>query len=158
MWILSILVFVLIFSSLIVVHEWGHFRAARWAGVRAEEFAVGFGKKIFGWKRGETDFRINAVPFGGYVKMTGELMGDDANPDPRSFGAAKLYKRMVITLAGVVMNFLFAIVLLTMLFAHGTEPILVSQADVERAKASGQITIIENENGEKEFTIEEIKF
>jgi len=128
--IFSILAFLLIFSTLIIVHEFGHYYAAIKSGVKVEEFGLGMGKKLFGYKRGETEFTLNLIPFGGFVRMLGE---EDDSKDPRSFGQAKLWKRMVITLAGVFMNFVMAIAFLTILFTAGTDPILVSQADVERA-------------------------
>ncbi len=134
--IFSILAFLLIFSTLIIVHEFGHYYAAIKSGVKVEEFGLGMGKKLFGYKKGETEFTLNMIPFGGFVRMLGE---EDESKDPRSFGQAKLWKRMVITLAGVFMNFVMAITFLTILFTVGTDPILVSQADVERAYDNGKL-------------------
>lgn len=134
--IFSILAFLLIFSTLIIVHEFGHYYAAIRAGVKVEEFGLGMGKKLLGKKYGETEFTLNLIPFGGFVRMLGE---EDDNKDPRSFSQAKLHHRMIITLAGVFMNFVMAIAFLTILFTVGTNPILVSQADVERAYDNGLI-------------------
>ncbi len=133
---LSILAFIIIFSTLIIVHEWGHYIAAIKSGVRVEEFGLGFGKKIWGYKKGETEFTINAIPFGGFVRMLGE---EESSDDPRSFEQVSLLKRMWITLNGVVMNWLFAIVALTILFVHGVHPILVSQTDIQRAIDAGYL-------------------
>ncbi len=149
--IFSILAFLLIFSTLIIVHEFGHYYAAIKSGVKVEEFGLGMGKKLFGYKRGETEFTLNIIPFGGFVRMLGE---EEDSKDPRSFGQADLWKRMVITLAGVFMNFVMAITFLTVLFTVGTDPILVSQADVERAYDRGEIAF--TVNGER-MTPEEIK-
>lgn len=149
--IFSILAFLLIFSTLIIVHEFGHYYAAIKSGVKVEEFGLGMGKKLFGYKRGETEFTLNMIPFGGFVRMLGE---EDDSKDPRSFGQAALWKRMVITLAGVFMNFVMAITFLTILFTVGTDPILVSQADVERAYDNGEIAF--TVNGER-MTPDEIK-
>lgn len=132
----SVLVFLLIFSTLIIVHEFGHYYAAIKSGVKVEEFGLGMGKKLYGYQRGETEFTLNLIPFGGFVRMLGE---EDDSKDPRSFSQAKLLNRMVITLAGVFMNFVLAITFLTVLFTVGTDPILVSQSDVERAYDSGVI-------------------
>jgi regulator of sigma E protease len=147
----SILAFLLIFSTLIIVHEFGHYYAAIKSGVKVEEFGLGMGKKLYGYQRGETEFTLNLIPFGGFVRMLGE---EDDSTDPRSFGQAKLWKRMVITLAGVFMNFVMAITFLTILFTVGTDPILVSQADVERAYDNEVIAF--SVNGER-MTPDEIK-
>lgn len=136
MLIFSILAFLVIFSLLIIVHEFGHYYAAIKSGVKVEEFGLGMGKKLYGYQRGETEFTLNAIPFGGFVRMLGE---EDASNDPRSFSRAPLLNRMVITLAGVFMNFVMAITFLTILFTAGTKPILVSQNDVERAYDQGLV-------------------
>ena len=65
------LIFAFILGLLIVVHEAGHFFMARRLGVRVEEFAFGFGPKLWGWKKGDTEYRVCAIPLGGYVKMAG---------------------------------------------------------------------------------------
>ncbi len=154
--ILSFIAFLIIFSSLILVHEFGHFYAARKSGVKVLEFALGMGKKIWGVKKGETEYNIRAVPFGGFVQMLGE---EEKSDDPRSFEKAKLWKRMMITLAGVAMNFAMAILVLTLLFTVGTNPILVSKADVEKAEAAGIIKMSEpDEEGKREILdIQQIK-
>jgi len=147
----SVLVFLLIFSTLIIVHEFGHYYAAIKSGVKVEEFGLGMGKKLYGYQRGETEFTLNLIPFGGFVRMLGE---EDDSKDPRSFSQAKLLNRMMITLAGVFMNFVLAITFLTVLFTVGTDPILVSQSDVERAYDSGVIAF--NVDGER-MSPDEIK-
>src|SRR2546423_15619697 len=63
---------VLVLGVMILVHEWGHFIVARLFGVRVDVFSIGFGPRVFGWKRGATDYRVSALPFGGYVRMAGE--------------------------------------------------------------------------------------
>ncbi len=139
----SILVFFVIFSILILIHEFGHYYAAIKSGVKVEEFGLGMGKKLYGKKYGETEFTFNAVPFGGFVRMLGE---EETSKDPRSFGQAPLLNRMIITLAGVFMNFVLAIGLLTILFTIGTNPILVSKQDIDRAHEKGWIEF-QNEAG-----------
>ena len=69
---MSLIIFILVLSALVIVHEWGHYVAARYFGVKVERFSVGFGKKLWSRKRGDTDFMICAIPLGGYVKMAGE--------------------------------------------------------------------------------------
>ena len=79
--------FVVMLGVMIVVHELGHFWAALSVGVKVETFSFGFGPRLFGFRRGETDFRVSAIPFGGYVRMLGEQPGDEKAIDPRSFQA-----------------------------------------------------------------------
>ena len=114
------------FSLIVFVHELGHFLAAKWAGVRVERFAVGFGRELVGFTRGETRYSFNVLPLGGYVKMlgqedfvvdkTGELK---VKEDPRSFTNKSVAKRMVIVCAGVVMNLIFAAVAFTIVAMVG---------------------------------------
>ncbi|HVH61082.1 MAG TPA: site-2 protease family protein, partial [Candidatus Sulfotelmatobacter sp.] len=68
--------FVLVLGILILVHEWGHFIVARFFGVRVDVFSIGFGPRLFGWKRGATDYRVSAIPLGGYVRMAGQDLSD----------------------------------------------------------------------------------
>ncbi len=135
--------FILMFSFLIIIHECGHFWAARWAGVKVLEFGVGFGKKVWGWKRGDTEYNLNLIPFGGFVRMLGE---EERSKDPRSFEQAPLYKRVIITVGGVFMNFLSAILLLTFLFTIGTNPILVTKDDIKGAYEDGYFGYQKDEN------------
>lgn len=117
-----LLQFLIGLGIVVIVHEFGHFMAAKWAGIKVEEFAVGFGKKLWGLQRGETLYRINAVPLGGYVKMLGQ---DDLNPgasapdDPRSWQAAPARKKMVVLAAGVAMNIVFALVVFVIVYLVG---------------------------------------
>ena len=136
MTILGFLAFLLIFSFLIFIHEFGHFIVARKSGVKVLEFGMGMGKKILGKKVGETEYTINLIPFGGFIRMLGE---EEKSDDPRSFECASLWKRMGITLAGVFMNFVFAILGFTILFSVGTSPILVSENDIRDAYEKGTI-------------------
>src|SRR5579862_6688526 len=82
---------------MILIHELGHFWAARFFDVRVEAFSFGFGPRLFGFQRGETDFRFSLILFGGYVKMAGEQMGEEeVNADPRSLGAKPRWQRLII--------------------------------------------------------------
>jgi regulator of sigma E protease len=102
---------------MILIHELGHFWAARFFDVRVEAFSFGFGPRLFGFRRGETDFRFSAILFGGYVKMAGEQPGEDST-DPRSFAAKPRWQRLIIAFAGPGMNIILAVALLTGLFMH----------------------------------------
>jgi regulator of sigma E protease len=102
---------------MIMIHELGHYWAARFFDVKVETFSFGFGPRLFGFRRGETDFRFSAILFGGYVKMLGEQPGDDsAAGDPRSFQSKPRWQRLVIAAAGPFMNIVLAVALLTGLF------------------------------------------
>lgn len=105
----TIIIFILILGILIFVHEFGHFIVAKKNGVKVEEFGFGFPPRIFGVKRGETVYSINAIPLGGFVRALGED-GSETN-NPRSFAAKKVWQRALILVAGVAMNFLFAVIL-----------------------------------------------
>jgi len=103
----------IVLGFMILIHEFGHFAAAKYFGVRVEQFAIGFGKRLVGFRRGGTDYRINALPLGGYVKMSGENPMDDRTGDPGEFLSHPRWQRFVIALAGPAMNVMLAIVLLT---------------------------------------------
>jgi regulator of sigma E protease len=119
---MSILIFLLILLLVVVVHEFGHFIVAKKSGIRVDEFSFGFPPKIIGKKIGETNYNINAVPFGGYVKIYGEdgneetLNEEDAK---RSFIGKPKWNRALVLIAGVTMNFILAWFLLTIGFMSG---------------------------------------
>ncbi len=129
MTLLSIVVFVFIFSLLILIHEWGHFAAARKSGVQVDEFGIGLPPRIWGVKKGETLYSINAIPFGGFVRMLGEDGSAKAKKNKRSFFNQSLGKQAFIVSAGVVMNLLLAWVLLTGGFIFGMEPLIATTDD-----------------------------
>jgi regulator of sigma E protease len=102
-----------ILGFMILIHEFGHFAVAKLLGVRVEQFAIGFGTRLIGFKKGETDYRINLLPLGGYVKMSGENPMDERTGDPREFLSHSRWHRFLIAIAGPAMNILLAIGLLT---------------------------------------------
>jgi len=106
---------------LIFMHELGHFLAARLFHVRVETFSLGFGPRIAGWRRGETDYRISAIPLGGYVKMAGEYgdFDDDDVLDPDDLASKPIWQRFVIFSGGVVVNFLLAFLIFPIAFGAG---------------------------------------
>jgi regulator of sigma E protease len=110
---------VILLGVMILIHELGHFWAALAVGVKVETFSLGFGPRLFGFKRGETDFRVSAIPIGGYVRMLGELPGDETAGDPRSFQAKARWQRAIVIIAGPLMNILLAIAIVTGLYMHG---------------------------------------
>ena len=101
---------------MILLHEAGHYFAARWFDVRVEVFSFGFGPRLFGFKSGETDFRFSLILYGGYVKMAGEQPTDENIDDPRAFLAKPRWQRMLIASAGPIMNLVLAVGLLTGIF------------------------------------------
>ena len=101
-----------ILGFMILIHEFGHYAVAKLLGVRVEQFAIGFGKRLVGFRKGETDYRINAIPLGGYVKMSGENPMDHHTDDPREFLNHPRWHRFLIAIAGPSMNILLAVLLL----------------------------------------------
>ena len=102
-----------VLGFMILIHEWGHYAAAKLLGVRVEVFSIGFGKRLIGFRRGDTDYRIAAIPLGGYVKMSGENPMDARTGDPAEFMSHPRWHRFIIAIAGPAMNILLAIGLLT---------------------------------------------
>lgn len=107
---ITALIFIAVIGVLVVVHELGHFIVAKRSGMKVEEFGFGFPPRLWGIKKGETTYSINAIPFGGFVKIYGEE-GEHRN-EPRSFSSKPISKRLKVIVAGVVMNFLLAVFLL----------------------------------------------
>jgi len=98
---------------LVLVHEFGHFVVAKLCGVRVETFSIGFGKRLFGFRRGDTDYRISLLPLGGYVKMAGELPIEKATGDQGEYASHPRWQRILIACAGPAANFFLALLLLT---------------------------------------------
>src|SRR5690348_1422677 len=117
----SLVAVVAVLGFMILIHEFGHYAVAKWLGVRVEQFAIGFGKRLIGFRRGETDYRINAIPLGGYVKMSGENPLDERTGDPREFLSHSRWHRFLIAIAGPAMNILLAILLLTGVYKFHSE-------------------------------------
>ena len=112
----SVVAVVGVLGFMILIHEFGHYAVAKLLGVRVEQFAIGFGKRLIGFRKGETDYRINAIPLGGYVKMSGENPMDQHTDDPREFLNHSRWHRFLIAIAGPAMNILLAIFLLTVVY------------------------------------------
>jgi regulator of sigma E protease len=112
----TVFVMGIVLGFMILIHEFGHFAAAKYFGVRVEQFAIGFGKRLLGFRRGETDYRINILPLGGYVKMSGENPMDERSDDPGEFLNHPRWQRFVIAIAGPFMNVLLAFCLWTGVF------------------------------------------
>jgi len=105
-----------VLGFMILIHEFGHYAAAKFFKVRVEVFSIGFGKRLLGFRRGETDYRISAIPLGGYVKMSGENPMDERTGDPGEFLNHPRWQRFIVALAGPAMNIVLAIGLLTVVY------------------------------------------
>src|SRR3979490_2362679 len=112
----NIIWLLVLIGVMILIHELGHFWAARYFDVGVEVFSFGFGPRLFGFRRGDTDYRFSLILFGGYVKMMGERPGDEDSADPRGFMTKPKWQRLIIAFAGPFMNIVLAVGLLTGLF------------------------------------------
>ena len=114
---LYIIIAILIFGILVATHELGHFASAKLLGVRVNEFAVGMGPALLKRQRGETLYSLRALPIGGFCALEGD---DEESADPRSFGRAAWWRKMVILCAGALMNFVTGVVIIAILYAPAT--------------------------------------
>jgi regulator of sigma E protease len=128
---ISIAAVAVVLGFMILIHEFGHYAVAKLLGVRVEQFAIGFGKRLFGIRKGDTDYRVNAIPLGGYVKMSGENPMDERTGDPAEFMSHPRWHRFLIAIAGPSMNILLAIFLLTAVYmVHYEYPVFLDQPAV----------------------------
>lgn len=157
------------FSLIVFVHELGHFAVAKWAGVRVDRFAIGFGRELFGFTKGETRYSFNVLPLGGYVKMLGQEDFDDKSEelkfkdDPSSFANKPVGHRMAIVSAGVIMNILFACFLFMLVFMKGMKAEPPKIAFVEPDSPADQAGILPGDivkevNGERILEYKELQF
>ena len=119
--VITILAVSVVLGIMVLVHEWGHFIVAKAFGVRVEIFSIGFGPRLWGYKKGDTDYRISGLPLGGYVKMAGDNPLEDRRGDPDEFLSKPRWQRVLIALAGPAMNIILAVVLLTGIYLHGSK-------------------------------------
>lgn len=104
-----IVVFVLVLGAMVVIHEFGHFIVAKYFGIRVDVFSVGFGKRLWGVKKGDTDYRLSLIPLGGYVKMAGENLDEQRTGEPYEFMSKPKWQRFCVAIAGPAMNILTAL-------------------------------------------------
>jgi regulator of sigma E protease len=148
--VISILSTLIVLGIMVLVHEFGHFAVAKFFKVKVEVFSIGFGKRLFGFRRGDTDYRLSLLPLGGYVKMQGELGGDGTVPmsgsdpegprvsDPGDLNAKPRWQRVLIALAGPVANFVLALVLMTGLY------MMHNEVDTYRSKPADIDFVLQN--------------
>ena len=139
--IMTILLFVLILSVLVFVHELGHFLVARACGMHVEEFGFGFPPRAFGIKRGKTIYSINWIPIGGFVRIKGENGTDKLDHD--SFSSKKPWQRFLVLIAGVTMNFFLAAVLLSIGFMIGLPSEIGSNVSGQANISDSRIAVME---------------
>jgi regulator of sigma E protease len=118
---LSLVAFVFVLGVLIFIHELGHYLVAKALGIRVEVFSLGFGPRLAGFRRGHTDYRLSAVPLGGYVKMLGENPDEGLSGSPEEFLSRPKLHRFAVVIAGPLMNLILAVVLVAGSFFAGTE-------------------------------------
>ncbi|MGD0182015.1 MAG: site-2 protease family protein [Terriglobales bacterium] len=145
---IAVLAMAVVLGFMILIHEFGHYAVAKLLGVRVEVFSIGFGKRLIGFRRGDTDYRIAAIPLGGYVKMSGENPMDERTNDPGEFLSHPRWHRFLIAIAGPFMNIMLAIGLLTFVYmVHYEYPAVLDEPavigwvlpDTPAAKAGIQI-------------------
>ena len=114
--------FAIVFGILVFVHEFGHFFMAKLVGINVEVFSFGYGKRLFGFKRGGTDYRVSLIPMGGYVKFPGEDVFEEKREiEPGDFLAARRWQRLLVMVMGAVMNIILAIVLMAVINMVGVQ-------------------------------------
>jgi regulator of sigma E protease len=141
---MTALLFLIVLAILIFVHELGHFITARACGIRVDEFALGFGPKLWSTKKGETKYAINLIPFGGYVKIFGENPDVDSISGPdssRSFVNKPKWQQALVLVAGVVFNFIFAWILVSISFMSGVPASIESYPQYADRMSDSHITI-----------------
>jgi len=140
----SIIIFIVVLSILILIHELGHFYMAKRAGILVEEFGIGIPPKIWGKKFGETEYSINWLPFGGFVRLHGENTEDSITNPKRAFLNKSKKTRISIVLAGVVMNFALAVVAFAIVYSFSgipkeTDQVKVIEVDVDSPAQDARI-------------------
>src|SRR5215470_12024971 len=136
----NILAFVIVLGTLIFVHEAGHFFVAKLFRVRVLVFSFGFGKRLFGFRRGPTDYRVSLVPLGGYVRMAGDTPEENQPANPDEFLSKPKWQRFLVLLAGPLMNLVIAIVFVGVLLMNGTQSLNVEPVIAEVAPKSPAAT------------------
>jgi regulator of sigma E protease len=128
---LSIVAFIFVLGILVFVHEFGHYAVAKLFKVRVEVFSLGFGKRLIGFRRGDTDYRLSLLPLGGYVKMAGENPMEARTGDPGEFMSHPRWQRFLVAIAGPAMNIILAFVVLSVLYTFHHEYFAFSKSPVD---------------------------
>jgi regulator of sigma E protease len=157
---------VLVLGVMILVHEWGHFIMARLFGVRVDVFSIGFGPRLFGWKRGATDYRVSALPLGGYVRMAGQDLSDVDSGKVAPTGAPDelmskpRWQRALISFAGPAVNLVFPVFLLTCYYMAAGMPsaaFLSKPVQIVGLPANSQTTPAPLQTGDTVVSLNDVK-
>lgn len=137
---MTVILFIAVLVFLILVHELGHFLAAKWARMRVDEFAIGFPPRLFAIKKGETEYSLNLLPIGGYVKIMGENGDEEVSESDkaRAFGARPRHLQAIVLVAGIVMNILAAWIIFFAVAMIGT-PTVVEEFE---ASENSSLTVV----------------
>ncbi len=142
---MSIIIFIVILLVLVLVHEFGHFFTAKKFGIRVDEFGFGFPPKLFGFKKGETEYSLNALPIGGFVKIFGENPDEESTNGPdreRSFVHKPKWQQAIVLFAGVFMNFILAWILFSITLFMGSPLAADSIPTVARQQMTERIVVL----------------
>lgn len=140
---ISTIAIVFVFGLLVLVHEFGHFITAKKTGMRVDEFAIGFGPKIWSRQKGETVYSIRSIPLGGFNRIAGMEKGMDEDAGDRAYWARPVWARMIVILAGSVMNFILPFLIFAGIFFFNgiqtpiNEPVLGQVMEGEAASQAG---------------------
>jgi regulator of sigma E protease len=142
--ILSIIIGIVVLGVMVIIHELGHFGVAKACGIRVLAFSIGFGKVLLKREIGGTEYRLSAIPFGGYVKMAGEQPDDERTGAPDEFPMRPTWQRALVAVAGPVANYVSAVIMLWVMFMYGVEhpkyydrPLVGYVADSSAAREAG---------------------
>ncbi|HTO71218.1 MAG TPA: RIP metalloprotease RseP [Myxococcota bacterium] len=143
----TLMPFVLLLGVLVFIHELGHFAVAKWLGVKVEKFSIGFGPSLFSRRHGETEYVLAALPLGGFVKMLGEIPGEELDPAEasRAFNTRPVWQRIAISLAGPVMNLLLPVFLIAAILMSGVPTPTSRIGSVEPGSAAEKAGIREGD-------------
>ncbi|QHN05538.1 RIP metalloprotease RseP [Granulicella sp. WH15] len=117
----TVLLLLLVLGVMVLVHEFGHFAVAKLCGIRVEVFSIGFGKRLLGFRSGDTDYRLSLLPLGGYVKMSGDNPGEAPTGDPGEFNAHPRWQRGLVAIAGPVANLVLAFIIMLVVYMNHHE-------------------------------------
>jgi regulator of sigma E protease len=131
-------------SLMVFIHELGHFAVAKWVGVKVHTFSIGFGKKLIKFRRGDTEYALSAIPFGGYVAMSGENPEDGGYGNTDEFRGKSIPARLAIAIAGPLANLVFAFIILFGLYLSGVQEAKTNMVvgEVEEGSAGARAGVL----------------
>lgn len=157
---MQVIIAIIVFGVIIAIHEFGHFTVAKLCNIRVNEFAIGMGPAIIKRRKGETLYAVRAIPIGGYVKMEGE---DESSEDDRAFNKKPVYQRILVVVAGAVMNLLlgFIIIFVATLMSKGISTTVIASFNENAASHESGLQVndkILKINGRRIFVDADIVF